>query len=294
MGSLFVRQLHEFQKEFETIFPKRYRLCIKKHFSRRGFPKDIFPQLEKYILRGGKRIRPFLLFSAAGVYDRRFRRNNTIMDMLWSVAIAIELAHAAMLIHDDIVDEAELRRGKPALHRMVGEYQAINFGDIALSLGIYFIADACAKNKNTLPALYEFLRATIFTGGGQVLDLSYQKSHRIASRQLYRMYSLKTAHYSFESPLVMGLLIAGNRGYVLSARRVAMALGVYFQLLDDVADTGEDKQSLLKKAGISPRRELEGKYRAALNTARRSRLPAGLRQTVFELISTLHDAPGSL
>src|SRR3989338_4976224 len=109
-------ELRFIQKQFSKEFRKRFRMRVKEKFGKSPFTKKLFSVLEEFVLRGGKRIRPFFLFLGAGL--------------------------AGMLVHDDIMDKAFLRRGKPAIHRMLGSAHAIVLGDIAWSMGFDFLSEA--------------------------------------------------------------------------------------------------------------------------------------------------------
>src|SRR3989344_8600828 len=177
-------QLVLVQKGFEREFKERYRARVKEKFGKSPFTKNLFLVLEEFVLRGGKRIRPFFLFLGAGLASAR-----RIPAGFWDIAIGIELVHAGMLIHDDIMDKAFLRRGKPAIHRMLGSAHAIVLGDIAWSMGFDFLSEApvSVPRQAKDAAINEFVAASILVGEGQALDTEYLEKKRLSPAELYLM-----------------------------------------------------------------------------------------------------------
>ncbi|KKU50660.1 MAG: Geranylgeranyl pyrophosphate synthase [Parcubacteria group bacterium GW2011_GWA2_47_10b] len=230
----------------------------------------LFSVLEEFVLRGGKRIRPFFLFLGAGLAGSRY-----IPAGFWDFAIGIELVHAGMLVHDDIMDKAFLRRGKPAIHRMLGSAHAIVLGDIAWSMGFDFLSEApvSVPRQAKDAAINEFVAASILVGEGQALDTEYLEKKRLSLAELYLMYYLKTATYSVEAPLVMGAHLAGAERLVPVYRAIGKKLGVLFQLQDDVMDIKEDKKSFLKKIKEDINLEKQKLYSAVSRDIDYSQLP---------------------
>ena len=263
-------KLRFIQKQFSKEFRKRFRTRIKKKFGKSTFTKKLFLVLEEFVLRGGKRIRPFFLFLGAGLTGTR-----RIPAGFWDIAIGIELVHAGMLVHDDIMDKAFLRRGKPAIHRMLGSAHAIVLGDIAWSLGFDFLSEAPVNvpRRAKDAAVNEFVTASILVGEGQALDTEYLEKKRLSLAELYLMYYLKTATYSVEAPLVMGAHLAGAERLVPVYRAIGKKLGVLFQLQDDIMDIKEDKKSFLKKIKGDINLEKQKLYSAVSRDIDHSQLP---------------------
>ncbi len=265
------RQLVLLQKGFEKEFKKRYRARVKEKFGKSPFTKNLFSVLEEFVLRGGKRIRPFFLFLGAGLTDMQ-----RVPAGFWDFAIGIELVHAGMLIHDDIMDKALLRRGKPAIHRMLGSAHAIVLGDIAWSMGFDFLHEAplTVSNQIKSAAISEFVAASILVGEGQALDTEYLEKKHLSLKELYLMYYLKTATYSVEAPLVMGAMLGGKTRHPKVYRTIGKKLGILFQLQDDILDIKEDKKSFLKKIKWDINQEKHKLYNDALRDIACSPLPA--------------------
>jgi len=263
-------QLVLVQKGFEREFKERYRARVKEKFGKSPFTKNLFSVLEEFVLRGGKRIRPFFLFLGAGLADAR-----RIPAGFWDFAIGIELVHAGMLIHDDIMDKAFLRRSKPAIHRMLGSAHAIVLGDIAWSMGFDFLHEAqlTVSNQVKSVAISEFVAASILVGEGQALDTEYLEKRRLSLKELYLMYYLKTATYSVEAPLVMGAILGGKAHHQKVYRTIGKKLGILFQLQDDILDIKEDKKSFIKKIKWDMNLEKQKLYKAISRDIDHSQLP---------------------
>ena len=273
-------ELRFIQKQFSKEFRKRFRMRVKEKFGKSPFTKKLFSVLEEFVLRGGKRIRPFFLFLGAGLAGSR-----RIPAGFWDFAIGIELVHAGMLVHDDIMDKAFLRRGKPAIHRMLGSAHAIVLGDIAWSMGFDFLSEApvSVPRQAKDAAINEFVAASILVGEGQALDTEYLEKKRLSLAELYLMYYLKTATYSVEAPLVMGAHLAGAERLVPVYRAIGKKLGVLFQLQDDVMDIKEDKKSFLKKITSNVKREKQKLYNIVVGDINRSPLDRPTKTLLLEV-----------
>lgn len=181
--------------------------------------------LRDYPGRGGKRLRGLatLLTTAAHGGDPR---------AALPVAAALELFQSWVLVHDDVEDGSEQRRGRPALHRQIGAPLAINVGD---ALHVYMwrlLVDAPLPRRDDI--LREFLETITRTAEGQHLDLAWVASGRLAGEEEYlRMVALKTARYTVVAPLRLGALCAGREPDARLARAGTL-LGSAFQIRDDV------------------------------------------------------------
>lgn len=181
--------------------------------------------LREYPRRGGKRIRARLTLLSTAAHGAPWR------DGL-SAAAAIELFQNWVLIHDDVEDDSDERRGRPTLHRQVGVPLAINAGD-----GLHAYMWQLLLDDARLPpeVLREFLWLVHRTAEGQHLDLSWVARGRfdIGEEEYLEMVRLKTACYTVVSPLRLGALSAGRQPQPLLTR-AAENLGIAFQIRDDV------------------------------------------------------------
>jgi geranylgeranyl diphosphate synthase type I len=210
--------LCEIETALKALFrdiDRRYRL---KHTS-----PILFKALREFVLRPGKRVRPFLFMLAyTGFTPRRtFSRHR-----LARAAASIELLHDFMLIHDDVIDASDLRRGKPTLHRVfnrhvrpedgarLGTELAIVAGDILYAVAIETLLEIDEAPARKVAALKELAAAAASTGVGEFIDVvsGHRAIDRIREKEILFTYTQKTARYTFSAPLVMGALLAGASG----------------------------------------------------------------------------------
>ena len=182
--------------------------------------------LRDYPERGGKGLRGHLLLTTAAAYGAD-------PDEALPAAVALELFQNWVLIHDDVEDGSETRRGEPALHRTVGAPVAINVGDALHVIMWRVLIELAAPWRDA--ALREFLAAIDRTAEGQHLDLAWVEADRFdVSEEAYlRMVERKTAYYTVVAPLRVGAIAAG-RTPDERVERLGLALGRAFQIRDDV------------------------------------------------------------
>ncbi len=179
-------------------------------------------------LSGGKRLRPFLLAASARLCGAQLRN--------WRAPAALECVHAYSLIHDDLpcMDDAQTRRGQPALHRIFGEAPAILAGDGLLTLAFAILSDPATDPSARIRAR---LCAILAGGGG---DMVHGQARDVAGEQGDDIRRLKTGAL-MAAACEMGAVIA--RAPPPAARRLRQfgaALGLAFQLRDDALDAGPD------------------------------------------------------
>jgi len=214
----------------------------------------LYKMMRDYPSRQAKGMRPFLCVTtckAAG---------GTEGDAILTAA-CIELFQNWILIHDDIEDGSELRRGEPSLHKRYPEGLALNAGD-ALHARMW---EALLRNKRslgtekTIAVLDEFSQMVNQTTEGQHMELGWVAAKRwdLSEEDYYEMCTRKTSWYTIASPCRLGAIIAGCTPEVLSQlREFGMALGVAFQIQDDSLNLigDEEKYGKAKSDDI-----LEGK-----------------------------------
>ena len=191
----------------------------------------LYAPLAHFTAGGGKRVRPVLALLGAEAVGGS-------ADQALSCGVAIELFQSAALIHDDIADASELRRGEPCLYRTEGLGLAINAGDLALTRVFEIVlADGSLPAERRLRVLEELVRMERHTLEGQALDLGWARDGRwdVTSDDYLYMIDGKTAWYTVASPLYAGALAAGAepdamRGLI----EVGLPAGLAFQLQDDL------------------------------------------------------------
>lgn len=212
-------------------------------------PTGTHPDMERYLYgplteyseNGGKRHRPLICIAAAHAVGGDHRR-------AFSSAAAIEHFHTAALIHDDIADEAELRRGEPCMHLRIGEGLAINAGDLALSIvnGIV-MRDPLLDDATKVRVALELVSMAQYTVEGQALDIGWAQDGRydLSLDDYFTMAVHKTAHYSGAVPLAVGAIVGGGTEKRIEAlRQYGLDTGLAFQIQDDVLNlVGVEEQT---------------------------------------------------
>jgi len=191
----------------------------------------LYGPLAEYSANAGKRHRPLICLlacEAVGGDPERAR----------SSAAAIEHFHTAALIHDDIEDASQTRRGEPCLHIKEGDGLAINAGDLALSLVTGTVVDEPNLDDTTkLRVLKELVDMTTRTIEGQALDIGWARDDRfdLTVDDYLLMANHKTAFYSGAVPLAVGAIVGGgSESQIEMLRAFGMATGLAFQIQDDM------------------------------------------------------------
>ena len=200
----------------------------------------LYDPLDRFTASGGKRVRPVLCLLGAEA------AGGTAESAL-ACAVAVELFQSAALIHDDIADEGELRRGEPCLHRVEGTGLAINAGDLALTRVFEAIlSDERLDAERTATVLAEVARMERHTLEGQALDLGWVRDGRwdVTPDDYLYMVRSKNAWYTVASPLRLGALAAGGpRETADGLERVGLPAGLAFQLQDDLLNLVGDAEA---------------------------------------------------
>jgi farnesyl diphosphate synthase len=202
------------------------------------------------VLDGGKRLRPLLVLATAEAVGDASSRPAAL-----NAACAIELIHAYSLVHDDMpcMDNDVLRRGKPTVHVQFGEAQALLAGDALQTLAFEFLTPLDGSVSAAVQAACVGLlaRASGYQGmaGGQAIDLA-SVGQRLTEDQLRQMHRLKTGALLLCSVQMGAACVPGVSAPVQAAlQRFGEALGLAFQVVDDVLDVTADSATLGKTAG---------------------------------------------
>lgn len=257
---MFLKIRNKIEKELSG-----YTRNADKQFSLSKISPLLFNSIKDFLLREGKRIRPTLFVIGYLGFAKK------IAPGLYRSAISIELLHGFMLIHDDIIDKADTRRGKPSMHAMLGKYLSRNknlkfssqdlsivVGDViyAMALDAFLSIKENAQRKEL--ALKKFIEAALYTGSGEFLELlnGIKSLDKITRNDIYKIYGLKTANYSFASPLAIGAMLAGAKPNQINILlQYGAYLGRAFQIKDDIlgmfseeTETGKSSLTDLKEA----------------------------------------------
>ncbi|MGN6512294.1 MAG: polyprenyl synthetase family protein [Lysobacteraceae bacterium] len=210
-------------------------------------PHRLHAAMRHATLGGGKRMRPLLVYAAGNA----FGADDAALD---APAAAVELVHAYSLVHDDLpaMDDDSLRRGRPTVHVAFDEATAILAGDALQSLAFEVLADAPVGAAQRVAMLRELAVAAGARGmcGGQALDIDATgQAGAIDAPALQRLHALKTGAL-LRASVRLGALAAGVDDATIAALdRFADALGLAFQIRDDLLDVESDSATLGKTAG---------------------------------------------
>lgn len=238
-------------------------------------PPLVRPVAEHVMNAGGKRLRPMLTILFA-------RATNFRGQDLHTLASTLEFMHAATLMHDDILDNADLRRGEPAAHTVFGVTPTILAGDILLALANSIVA----RTKN--PALTACISQAIMrTAAGEIMEISLIGNPDITRAEYIEIITGKTA-YLIQAACEFGVIAAEQSEAMRErARLFGLNLGIAFQLVDDALDYTSSAETSGKPLGGDLR---EGKYTLPLLLYLES-LPEAERKTLIaELGSDLSEA----
>jgi geranylgeranyl pyrophosphate synthase len=209
-------------------------------------PASIHAAMRYAVLGGGKRIRPILAIAAAeacGAED--------IEPLLVPIA-ALELIHTYSLVHDDLpaIDNDDLRRGRKTTHVVYGEAMGILTGDALLTEAFAWLAEPVVDAGRQLQALREVARAVDSQGmiGGQVADIEATSSAGTID-ELEFIHRNKTGKLLTASVVLGGLLAGANDKALAALRAYGDAVGLAFQIVDDLLDIEESAATLGKTAG---------------------------------------------
>jgi geranylgeranyl diphosphate synthase, type II len=216
-------------------------------------PVTIHRAMRYSVLAPGKRLRPILVIAGA---EAVAGRADTVLD----TACALELIHAYSLIHDDLpaMDDDDYRRGRLTSHKVFGEAMAILAGDALLTLAFRLVATNAAR---VVPAalvgsvVAEIADAAGTDGmvGGQVVDIE-SEGKSISPDMLDYIHLHKTAALIRAALRVGALLAGGHAEHVEAISRAGLALGLAFQIVDDILDVEGSLAELGKSAGSDERK----------------------------------------
>jgi len=209
-------------------------------------PATIHRAMRYSLLAGGKRLRPILCCAASEAC------RGSVRDAL-PAACAVELVHTYSLIHDDLpcMDDDDLRRGKPTSHKVFGEGMAVLAGDALLTEAFAVLASAKTRRPATVSGLVaELARAAGSRGliAGQVADLEAE-GKKPSEPALYFIHAAKTGMLLRAALKLGGMCGGGGKKQIAALDRFGFALGLAFQIQDDILDATQSAEKLGKTAG---------------------------------------------
>jgi farnesyl diphosphate synthase len=214
-------------------------------------PKRLHDAMRYAVFNGGKRVRPLLVYAAGECLGV----NEQVLD---APAAALELIHAFSLVHDDLpaMDDDDLRRGKPTLHRQFDEATAILAADALQPLAFRVLADLNDVAPGTRTKLVKLVAdacGSIGMTGGQSMDLAAE-GQSLTTEEIETMYALKTGaliHAAVVSASCLSETLSSDQESAIDA--FGRTIGVAFQIKDDILDVEGDTEVIGKQAGADER-----------------------------------------
>jgi len=210
----------------------------------------LYAAMSYSLLSGGKRIRPILMYSA-------FKSLSENEESILPFAVAIEMIHTYSLIHDDlpIMDNSNLRRGKPTCHKVYGEDMALLAGDALISLAFEIISNPSNQRNfspdKILSVVYDFGVLTGIKGlvGGQVMDIVTSGAESVDEETILYIERKKTASLITLAVRSGGILGGANEREVNDLTNFGTNLGISYQIIDDILDATSTEEVLGKDTG---------------------------------------------
>lgn len=239
-------KIKQYLDERKTLVDKALQKFMPKPS---GLAREVIKAMNYSLFAGGKRIRPILCIAGAEAVGGS-------TDSVVPVACAIELIHTYSLIHDDlpVMDNDDLRRGKPTNHKVFGEAVALLAGDGLLTLSFNLMAGYGAEKEVEKKALLSVIdliaSAAGYKGmvGGQVVDITYEGKESDPAVVEY-IHRHKTAALIAASVTAGTILAGGNKDEEKSINRYGQQIGLAFQIADDILNVEGDKGLMGKGTG---------------------------------------------
>jgi geranylgeranyl diphosphate synthase type II len=227
-----------FQRRYESL-----RRMVDSRLAtlvRKGEPRDLHDACRYILSGGGKRVRAVLVLLSCEAVGGRTR---SALD----AAAAIEVLHNFTLVHDDVMDNARARRGRPTVHVKWDLNTALLTGDVLLGIGYRTLLRERADDAERIVRL--FTEGLLEVCEGQALDLAFEHRSDVTVLEYFRMIEKKTAAL-FSAAAEIGSLLGGGPARTQTAlRRYGHCLGRAFQLQDDLLDVIADQENLGKPIG---------------------------------------------
>jgi geranylgeranyl diphosphate synthase type I len=209
----------------------------------KGNPKKLYDAAEHLIVNGGKRLRPYMVIRSCQILKGK-------VSNAMPAASAVEMVHNFSLVHDDIMDNDEMRHGVPTVHKKFGMPIAILAGDVLFSKAFQVITDSKLSANATTHLVSRLSKACVDICEGQLLDVKMAEEKKIPSQAEYiTMIGKKTAAL-FDVSCAMGAICATNKPKDISnLSAFGRNLGIAFQITDDLIGVMGDPKITKKPVG---------------------------------------------
>jgi geranylgeranyl diphosphate synthase, type II len=242
-----VEEFEEICKDYRLLFDKRLAEFLaeqtaKSHYSENNskYPYSLYDPLNYIMQGGGKRIRPLMVLFCCEAFG------GSVEDSI-DAAVAIEILHNFTLVHDDIMDNADTRRGKQTIHKKWSVNEAILVGDELIGLSYRSLLKT--KSQRVGEIVKAFTDGVIEVCEGQALDKEYETSDDVTLDDYVIMIRKKTAELLKTSAIIGSLIADANSEQLNTITNYSQFLGLAFQVQDDLLDVVANEKKFGKKIG---------------------------------------------
>ncbi len=235
LNSKQVKKYASFYERERKIIDKRISLVLKERE-----PQSLYTPASYILGSSGKRLRPLLVILSAKAVGGNPKQ-------VYNAALAVEMLHNFTLVHDDIMDNADLRRGNLTLHKKYNINTAILAGDSLLAVAYETLLKDCKVNSKQ--ALSSFTKGLVEVCEGQSLDTEFEKRQNVSLVEYIEMIRKKTASLAQRCCELGAYLAGGNSNDIKALSNYGNYLGIAFQIQDDLLDITADKTEFGKRIG---------------------------------------------
>lgn len=223
--------------------PEKFRERIDQELAALNLsndPKELYDPIHYVLSNGGKRARPVLVMMACKLFTDDLEKS-------LPAALAVEIFHNFTLVHDDIMDEAPLRRGRQTVHEKWGSNVAIISGDAMMIKAYEQLAKCTPEHLHKVLAIFN--SAALYVCEGQQMDMNFEKEEHVSIEDYIRMIELKTSTLLATS-LKLGAILGGASDAQADLLwDFGKNIGIAFQLQDDILDVYGEEGKFGKKVG---------------------------------------------
>lgn len=231
-----------FAEKYFLIYEKQRKIIDQRLSTalKNRQPSELYEPASYILGSSGKRLRPLLVILSAKAVGGRPKQ-------VYNAAVAVEMLHNFTLVHDDIMDNADLRRGNLTLHKKYNLNTAILAGDSLLAVAYEYLLKDCRVNSRE--ALSAFTHGLVEVCEGQSLDTEFETRKNVSLDEYIEMIRKKTAALAQMCCELGGYLVNGSKQDIKALSDYGKYLGIAFQIQDDLLDITADKVDFGKRIG---------------------------------------------